>query len=75
MWTWHRRNSGRRTPSSTGRPTGGKPQSGKTLVLSVVASGSADQEDLLSDDGLTNGLTKPGRRGKRTTRVESSDES
>ena len=66
-----RRNSGRRTPSSIGRRTGGKPQSGKTLVLSVVASGSADQEDQLSDDGLT----KPSRRGKRTTRVESSDES
>ena len=66
-----RRNSGRRTPSSIGRRTGGKPQSGKTLVLSVVASGSADQEDQMSDDGLT----KPSRRGKRTTRVESSDES
>ena len=66
-----RRNSGRGTPSSTGRRTGGKPQSGKTLVLSVVASWSADQDDQLSDDGLT----KPSRRGNCTTRVESSDES
>ena len=66
-----RRSSGRKTPSSTGRRTGGKPQSGKKLVLSLVASESADQEDQLTDDGLV----KTSRRGKRTMRIESSDES
>ena len=66
-----RRSGGRKTPSSTGRRTGGKPQSGKKLVLSLVASESADQEDQLTDDGLV----KTSRRGKRTMRIESSDES
>ena len=62
--------SGKRTCSARGRRTGGKPQSSKMLVLSVAASGSVDQGDQSSDDISA----RPNRKGRRTTRVESSDE-
>ena len=44
--------SGKRTCSARGRRTGGKPQSSKTLVLSLAASGSVDQGDQSSDEIL-----------------------
>ena len=65
-----RNSSGKKTSSSRGRRTGGRPQCSKKLVLSTVDGGSTQRGSESSDDIRV----RASRKGKKIARVESSDE-
>ena len=65
-----RKGSGKKTSSSRGRRTGGRPQCSKKLVLSTVAGGSTERGSESSDDIRV----RASRKGKKIARVELSDE-